>query len=1704
MKKVTLFLFIFGCFLALNAQHVFDPVAGPINVPEGTPPTVNINDSGNAAGVPASSTGTYNSFSVSVDWVNTNNAWSNEADLTITTAAGSITIDPPTSGALAGTGDTTLTFEGDLAGLYDPQTDGLLELTLNQSFGASSADWSNIVVTIFETPTCPEPSGLTISALTSDSVDLDWTAGNVETTWKIDWTGGADFTPGNGEEEGSTTVNTNPTASLSGLTPSTQYFLYYQAECGPGDNSLWVGPVNFTTLNVPPPAPVGVTCSTGDSSFIYTAEFDAFEGWTGDLTTTDQSGFWEIPGASGSFDTGPDAAFSGANYMNYEASGGATNTASAVSPAIDLSSATDGAELSFYMHAFGEDMGTLNVGVGNSATGPFTTLFTWVGELQTSNGADWVPVGINLDAYLGQTIYVEFSHTGTGDFNGDMSIDLMRVETCGTFCIPPSSITIANLTSDSVDFSWTANSGETSWEYVVQPAGTGVPANGTVVGVTNVSETNLTPETDYEIYVRANCTTGDSTWAGPINFTTPIQTSFVLDCANGGPVTQDYCYENGGAANPVIFEFTSNDGTSLNLTFNSGNVENGWDELVVLDSNGTPFPGFAPADNNYGNAGDISGLTFQSTGDTISFYINSDGSVSCGSGSTALADGINYTVNCATCTNAVADFAVVSDCINGPQFLVEVDLTDLGSASSVTLSDNIDPANNQTVNATGVYSFGPYPNNTNVVISVANDDDNNCVISSTSLTQDICTETFLDCANGGPVTLDYCYDDDGDTNPVILTFTSLDGTPLNLTFNSGFVENGWDELVVLDSNGTPFPGFAPADDNYGNGGNIGGLTFQSTGDTISWYVNSDGIISCAGGSTGLADGINYTVACATCINPQATYAVIDDCANGDQFLIDVNITDLGDATSLTISNNINGDTVDNVTTPGIYQVGPFPFLQDVIITVSNDQDANCVINSQPIQLLACPPENDNPCDATVVGVNADESCTVTTPGTILAATPSGVPGGSCTGDTDDDVWFEFVAIGEQQIIQIQNIAGGTFNIDHALYEGTCDNLTEIYCSTDDFSLTPALTIGNTYYVRVFSGGSDDETTTFDLCVSTLGEPTFCLDALPICADPSISYPSVVGDQVAPPYLDYDCLGSQPDPQWNTILFDEAGDYVFSLDQTSNTGTLLDIDFIVWGPFVDQQGGCVELLPENIADCSFSATATETITLTNVPANSVYIILITNFSQQPGTYTFTQDSGPPDGTNCEVVCDVTLEIEGAPIEDDVPDLGTPDEILNYCGFDSVTLEATTFYDVDEYIWYQDGFVIPGATGPTHVATESGTYQVQVLGGICDQSEVYFSALAELNFYDDPGNVDPFTEEVCDGPEADGVEDFDLDAITASLGLGADFTVSYYTNLSDANQAINPVTSPYSTTGETLIVRIEDTEAANDGFLGCREISEVELVVLTTPAIGVPFNLEECSDDGSVEFMLTDNDAAVLGGVNPAEVTLTYHNTLAGAENGTGALTSPYIGTDGEEIFVRLENNASGCFNITSFNLVVLDVVNATVDTDVFYFDTENNQFLLCPQAESGVVLTLVPDDFTASEVTIEWFIDSAIIPGENGLSVEVFEEGDYEAVITSNATGCSTTIPMPTVIEFENCVIPQGISPGVSIGQNDTFDLRYFDVTELQIFNRNGTLVYSKTNYRDEWVGQTNDGDELPVGTYFYTMVYEGGTKTRTGWIYINR
>ena len=126
-------------------------------------------------------------------------------------------------------------------------------------------------------------------------------------------------------------------------------------------------------------------------------------------------------GGTTSIGTGPSGAHSGNNFFYFETSGGATS-GTIVSPMVDLAFGSDDAELSFWIHAYGATMGTLEVGVGTSPTGPFNTIFTNTGELQSSNSDPFQNVGINLGTYIGQQIYLSFGYTKGSSFTGDMLI----------------------------------------------------------------------------------------------------------------------------------------------------------------------------------------------------------------------------------------------------------------------------------------------------------------------------------------------------------------------------------------------------------------------------------------------------------------------------------------------------------------------------------------------------------------------------------------------------------------------------------------------------------------------------------------------------------------------------------------------------------------------------------------------------------------------------------------------------------------------------------------------------------------------------------------------------------------------------------------------------------------------------------------------------------------------------------------------------------------------------------------------------------------------------------------------------------------------------------------------------------------------------------------------------------------------------------
>src|SRR5690554_3021954 len=95
----------------------------------------------------------------------------------------------------------------------------------------------------FQTPpTCPGVDNIQVYNITHQEAFVSWTETGPATSWNIEY-GAPGYTPGTGT---SVSTTSNP-HTLTGLSMFTEYDLYVQSDCGPGDLSVWFGPFNFHT-----------------------------------------------------------------------------------------------------------------------------------------------------------------------------------------------------------------------------------------------------------------------------------------------------------------------------------------------------------------------------------------------------------------------------------------------------------------------------------------------------------------------------------------------------------------------------------------------------------------------------------------------------------------------------------------------------------------------------------------------------------------------------------------------------------------------------------------------------------------------------------------------------------------------------------------------------------------------------------------------------------------------------------------------------------------------------------------------------------------------------------------------------------------------------------------------------------------------------------------------------------------------------------------------------------------------------------------------------------------------------------------------------------------------------------------------------------------------------------------------------------------
>jgi gliding motility-associated-like protein len=204
--------------------------------------------------------------------------------------------------------------------------------------------------------------------------------------------------------------------------------------------------------------------------------------------------------------------------------------------------------------------------------------------------------------------------------------------------------------------------------------------------------------------------------------------------------------------------------------------------------------------------------------------------------------------------------------------------------------------------------------------------------------------------------------------------------------------------------------------------------------------------------------------------------------------------------------------------------------------------------------------------------------------------------------------------------------------------------------------------------------------------------------------------------------------------------------------------------------------------------------------------------------------------------------------------------------------------------------------------------TGCFNIVALDILYTTSE--YNAVADLQSCDDPNNLD-------------GMEVFDLTAQDAAI-LGsqsaAEFSVNYFLTQADADANINPIMTPaaFESMGETIFVRVSNSQDPD-----CFATGTFDVIVNAPPSIGTAPDVTECDEspiDGATAFDFSVNDTAVLNGQSATAFGVSYHTTQSDADAGSSSISATSI-VSGGVIYARLVDNATGCYNTSTFNFVV---------------------------------------------------------------------------------------------------------------------------------------------------------------------------------------
>lgn len=287
----------------------------------------------------------------------------------------------------------------------------------------------------------------------------------------------------------------------------------------------------------------------------------------------------------------------------------------------------------------------------------------------------------------------------------------------------------------------------------------------------------------------------------------------------------------------------------------------------------------------------------------------------------------------------------------------------------------------------------------------------------------------------------------------------------------------------------------------------------------------------------------------------------------------------------------------------------------------------------------------------------------------------------------------------------------------------------------------------------------------------------------------------------------------------------------------------------------------------------------------------------------------------------------------------------------------------------------------------------------------------------------------------------------DEITLS---NSNYAVTYHFSALDAQTGDNPIPQPYTpaNTTETVFVRIIDVSS------GCFTTTTLDIEVNTNPPINPEvFQLDACEQDGNGfdTFDLTQNIDDILQGLT--NVTVTYHESQDDANNGVNPIANPTsydnIIQDVQTVFVRVEDNTTGCASVVPMELhtflletgtnitdfyecddasndqvvdfdlynIGLEIINDLENVTIDFYETETDQ-----TNTTNAINQSVPYTINASPTLLYITLNSSTCTHFSNIQLYINE--GYEVILTDTQTYCDTNDDGYTSIElatFDNYV-----------------------------------------------------------------------------------